>query len=1092
MDAGRGARGSPGGRPPPKRTYGSKQGSRRGFRPTDGQHQGLGGEGNAAAEPSKRPTATATLPQPANGRISASKADGTEGWTMQQSAASYGVAVGVGARSSEGISQLVQAVGQGGEGGRTAAIALAQACKSRETRKAMRANAGGILGELTSVLSASLETQDGDEALVHGLTVAMFILSKDRALVKAFSASAVSTLAVLIEGKVQHGCVVEGSSGTRGSAAAASSASTTAVRRGNSASFARTLGTIDEKNSSSSSSSSSSSNKSSNSSSRSRSTSSLQGKSKLSSPFDMSDEEDDTLVGAGGGCGSSRTLGGGTAAIDPDARRTLHANGAGSSKTGNRTALPQARTTHHGSTNVTVRARMLLDIADMVPWGMSNRHLVSAGDLGLATLVHVAAQACSESVEKVRGAAGASAAGESVDEEFSTQGPMGTQSEPSSVDGGSGSGQADGSESTAAHNAGVMSELSRLAPTGFLLPLIRGGASVLGDISAGTFPVGGNAGGVRGSDAAVDPSSLRSVHQLLLALRLLDLATLENSSHVDGPATKAGQDAKTAPDSRSHHYAELTDALLVVITKCQPLCGDGKLVRAEYHEKHKVSAPGNGGTGQKQRATRSPQLAVGSEVAAKIHECLLAALRVLINVTHHDARVCEEVASKGGLNTLMSCLVARSFCGAQGSERIASNGGSSRSDLALLEEIVNGAGEDLGGTDVEKGGGNSEGEASAGEGDFDAQILAMSALINCVELKESADNCAAIARLAVHPLATARAVADRMFGGNRQKSEKLQPGVVGNLSSLPRCLAPEFLARLLIRCTRSFAHQLEADRPNAVGEDRPASPVPARMQQPAGHRTTDHSGSGEGVGSSTASSVALTAAPAMSPAPVTPQGGDGGEQLMSHAEGTDLVLGGHCALLLGLLIREQEANRRLALRVLPNGDPTLIVRVLEAFMALQFQAGVLTEEIVLAVQGLVEELDGLDALTVEERDAPVLEETVADTTTTASPQRSRKRPRTPSLGQWAGETGGDSDDADNFTLSVKRPRTDNGVVSSRGEEVSSTWMSQSPCREATESVAIVAGRRHFYRGADRSGPSRQKRRGDEELARTQLSASDVR
>lgn len=40
--------------------------------------------------------------------------------------------------------------------------------------------------------------------------------------------------------------------------------------------------------------------------------------------------------------------------------------------------------------------------------------------------------------------------------------------------------------------------------------------------------------------------------------------------------------------------------------------------------------------------------------------------------------------------------------------------------------------------------------------------------------------------------------------------------------------------------------------------------------------------------------------------------------------------------------------------MLPNGDPTLIVRVLEAFMALQFQAGVLTEELVLAVQGLVE------------------------------------------------------------------------------------------------------------------------------------------
>lgn len=42
------------------------------------------------------------------------------------------------------------------------------------------------------------------------------------------------------------------------------------------------------------------------------------------------------------------------------------------------------------------------------------------------------------------------------------------------------------------------------------------------------------------------------------------------------------------------------------------------------------------------------------------------------------------------------------------------------------------------------------------------------------------------------------------------------------------------------------------------------------------------------------------------------------------------------------------------LSVLPDGAPTLIVRTLEAFMALQWQAGVLTEEVVLAVQGLVE------------------------------------------------------------------------------------------------------------------------------------------
>ena len=111
-------------------------------------------------------------------------------------------------------------------------------------------------------------------------------------------------------------------------------------------------------------------------------------------------------------------------------------------------------------------------------------------------------------------------------------------------------------------------------------------------------------------------------------------------------------------------------------------------------------------------------------MAARVHECLLAALRVLINVTHHDAKVCEEVASRGGLDTLMSCLVARSFCGAQGSDGADSNGGDTMSDLALLEEVVNGTGEGVGGAGLEQGGGDGGEEASNGRGDFDAQASA--------------------------------------------------------------------------------------------------------------------------------------------------------------------------------------------------------------------------------------------------------------------------------------------------------------------------------------------------------------------------------
>lgn len=187
------------------------------------------------------------------------------------------------------------------------------------------------------------------------------------------------------------------------------------------------------------------------------------------------------------------------------------------------------------------------------------------------------------------------------------------------------------------------------------------------------------------------------------------------------------------------------------------------------------------------------------------------------------------------------------------------------------------------------------------------QVLTMSALINCVELKESADNCAAMADIAVR-LPPARAAGEGMFGGDRRKQQ--QPGLGGGIST-PRCLAPEFLAELLVRCTRSFAHQLKTDRSDGDGEEGgvAASPAPARVQQP-GRGTTGYKPARGGAADS---STALTTAPGVEPAapatPATPQAGDNAEQSMSHAEGTDLVLGGHCALLLGLLVRGQERNR---------------------------------------------------------------------------------------------------------------------------------------------------------------------------------------
>ncbi|CAM9298700.1 unnamed protein product [Ectocarpus sp. 13 AM-2016] len=1029
MDVGRGGSSPRGARPPPKRTYGSKQGSRRLFgtnhRITTTE---VGKSSVGSQQESSRSTAHAELE---NGRLNAGEACRSNGLMPQQSAVQFSGAIGGGARSAEDIFRLIRAAGEGGEGGRTSAIVLAQACKSRETRKAMLSNAGDILSELTSVISASLRAGRGDQhhdkATVHGLAVAMFVLSKDRAMAKAFSASAVSTLAVLVESNGRQ----EDPLGTCAAATAAASAariSTVQVsaaggRRPKLASLMDTTGTIYEH--------------------RSRSVESNGHKGAC--PFDMSDEdedndEEDAPGRVGGGFRSVGTESSG-AGLAESGKQSLSANGGATScNAPNRRTSPCAQPNDHGSANAMVRARMLLDIADIVPWGMANRHLVSAADLGLATLLNVAAQACSESVEGGGGvAADGAAGGESVDEEFSTQGSMGGQPESGGVIGALANRQADGSDASCANNnnAGVVPELSRLAPTGFLLPLVVGATAVLADLSA---------------------ASLRSLHQLLLALRLLDLATLESSGEGDGAAAKAMAGAATPPrEAPSHPYAELTGALLLVVAECQPFCSDG--VPARHHWKGK-SPDRRFGDGVNEQPTGSQQPVVKNEVAAKVHECLLAALRVLINVTHQDARACAEVAARRGLETLMRCL-ARSCCGSQGGESDGSSRGPlivrAKSDTDLLGDVVNEANETIPETGLEED--VCGGEAGSGVGDFDAQVLAMSALINCVELKESADNCAAMASLAVHP-PDAWAAGGKASAGDSKKQWRPLPDA-GDC----RCLAPEFLAKLLTLYTRNFAHQLEAGRPGENDDDERLVSRP-----PSG---TAKNWGGVMAGGSSAAAPAAHSIP--SPIAVTPQKGDNGEQSMSHAEGTDLVLGGHCALLLGLLVRDQERNRRLALPVLPNGNPTLIVRVLEAFMALQFQAGVLTEELVLAVQGLVEELEGLDALPAGEGDPfePVADEAPASVATcpaaassvsaaaTAPQQRGQKRPRGPSSsrelppvvgslatlpsglsGVEAG--GGDDGNANDFSLSVKSCQT-----AAQDETASSLWITQSPSEDGT-------------------------------------------
>ena len=204
MHAGRDTRVPPGGRPPPKRTYGSKQGSRRvGVRNDQAQNQTLSPTDEAtnsnmfSVAPKEQP---GLRPELVSNRVTSAETYSSG----LRSLARFGA--GVRYSTADEVSQLVRSAGQGGEEGRACAIALAQACKSHETRRVIRANGGAILDELTRVILAALRG-DGhrqrDEGIIHCLSVALFILSKDRSLGTAFSASVVSILALLIGGE-QH------------------------------------------------------------------------------------------------------------------------------------------------------------------------------------------------------------------------------------------------------------------------------------------------------------------------------------------------------------------------------------------------------------------------------------------------------------------------------------------------------------------------------------------------------------------------------------------------------------------------------------------------------------------------------------------------------------------------------------------------------------------------------------------------------------------------------------------------------------------------------------------------------------------------
>lgn len=196
----------------------------------------------------------------------------------------------------------------------------------------------------------------------------------------------------------------------------------------------------------------------------------------------------------------------------------------------------------------------------------------------------------------------------------------------------------------------------------------------------------------------------------------------------------------------------------------------------------------------------------------------------------------------------------------------------------------------------------------------------MGALINCVELQESADNCAAMGTLAISP------PTEPLAEPGRGRGRDLGRGQVRGPPRTRAFLAPEFLGRLLVFCTRSFARHLEinraSDEDEAESSDSPSVPSKDRNDRNKdwiSTRDEDHMRGKNGSTAQLAAPLVCPSAPA-----VNVRGNCGGkmeqhqhhqrqeeddDEEMSHAEGADLVLGGHCALLLGLLIRGQEEIR---------------------------------------------------------------------------------------------------------------------------------------------------------------------------------------
>ena len=290
---------------------------------------------------------------------------------------------------------------------------------------------------------------------------------------------------------------------------------------------------------------------------------------------------------------------------------------------------------------------------------------------------------------------------------------------------------------------------------------------------------------------------------------------------------------------------------------------------------------------------------------------LSAALRVLINLTHHNPPAVAAVVSGEGLEGVLACFLiaetdasspsASSFSPTSPSssmEAATHSGNGARNFDLLLEDEVSTC--------------DFEGDQKVPlqqSSSFDRMLLAMNVLTNCVEISTEARS-----QLSCLPVSDCR--------GNRSSNEK-RPYRGGAKNTT--CIL--HLVAFLNACCASFAAELAKD---IVPMD-------------------------DGIGES--ESCLSTGS---------------GSEVDWKIE--DLVLAGYCSLLLGCLMRDHRANQLIISRGLVealkmprrsflskgNGGISVLVRVLKAFVAFQSSAGVLTTESVAPVLAVIEELESYD------------------------------------------------------------------------------------------------------------------------------------